>query len=146
MRLRRELVLATASVAAFGAGLVTHDQVGSSELAGPTATGCVVRFTNSGPAILNDSNHACTGARSVSVLSNGDLMVRSQSRGPVVSVSVDEDETLSSRGVLAGASGARDHTAVRFYSTRTGKQVRADSSVLKGSTSNIWLTWTHTGR
>lgn len=100
--------------------------------------GCVIRFNATGPAIFENSSHLCTGASSVSVLANGDLEIVQTVAAPVISVTVEEDETLSTQGVIAGASGGVRTTIVRFYSTQTGQQLRADSPVLQDSSANLW--------
>jgi hypothetical protein len=108
-------------------------------------TGCVIRFESGGPAIHANSTHRCTGANSVSVEADGDLLIRSDHHGAVISMTAEEDETLSQRGILAGPSGGTGTTIVRFYSTKTGAAVRADSAVLKGTYANLWMTWVHVG-
>lgn len=106
-----------------------------------SVTGCVVRFTDAGPRILNDDKHICTGATGVSVDEHGNLVVNTTARGAVITATVEEDETLSRRGIIAGPSVAVGTTRIAFYSTKTNAAVRADSDVLKGDLSNIWLTW-----
>ena len=109
--------------------------------AAPVVTGCAIRFTTNGPAIHTNSTHKCTGATSVSVASNGDLVITSAGRGPVISVTAEEDETLAKKGVLAGASGGISRTVVRFYSSRTGAFIPADSPTLQDPYANLWMTW-----
>lgn len=144
-----KLLVATSLLVASMTGIAAEHVRASSEPEASTTeaatlvTGCVIRFTSTGPAILDDANHRCTGATSVSVLTNGDLQIRTPRSGPIVSLTADEDETLTTRGIMAGASGQGEVTIVRFYSTRTGSAVRADSTTLQGSTSNIWMTWVH---
>jgi hypothetical protein len=104
--------------------------------------GCVIRFHDTGPAIfreLQPSLHWCVVG--VSVLANGDLEVVQTLAAPVVSVTVEEDETLSTQGIIAGASGGVRTTVVRFYSTQSGKQLRADSPLLQDTSANLWMTW-----
>lgn len=134
-----------AAVVAVAAGLFWFETAQASSAASAVVTGCVIRFEPSGPAIHANSTHACTGANSVSVEADGDLLIRSDPHGAVVSITAEEDETLARRGILAGPSGGIGTTVVRFYSTKTGAAVRADSTLLEGSYSNLWMTWVHTG-
>lgn len=142
---KRRFGVAAAVVAVAGGLLWYGTAQASPTAAAAVVTGCVIRFEPSGPAIHANSTHACTGANSVSVEADGDLLIRSDPHGAVVSITAEEDETLARRGILAGPSGGVGTTVVRFYSTRTGAAVRADSSVLEGSYSNLWMTWVHTG-
>jgi len=111
----------------------------------PIVTGCIIRFTSSGPVIHDNSWHHCTGADSVSVRSNGDLLLRHDRHGPIISVTVSPDESLSRRNIIAGASNGVNETVIRFQNARTGKAVRADSSRLVCTYCNIWVTWVHAG-
>ncbi len=109
-----------------------------------SVTGCAIRFTENGPAIHENATHSCTGAEPVRVV-NGDLEIKQKRGGPIVSVTVEEDETLSTRGIIGGPSGGTGTTIVRFFATRSNVPVDADSPALQGATSNIWLTWVHAG-
>jgi hypothetical protein len=117
--------------------------VNAASAASPTAdvSGCVIRFHPAGPQIHVNRTHECPGVRSVSVDENGMLVVRRSGAGSIQSVSVSPDETLSARGIVAGASGGVGITRVRFFDTTTGKPLPADSPKLHGPTANVWLTW-----
>lgn len=149
MRTRIRSGVAAVAVVAAAVGLVhyvTNDRPArASSQAVPVVTGCVIRFEATGPKIYANSTHLCTGARSVSVDGDGDLVITSAPHGPIISMTAEEDETLSRRGILAGPSGGVGRTVVRFYSTKTGAAVRADSPVLQGSYSNLWMTWINAG-
>lgn len=111
----------------------------------PVVSGCAIRFTANGPAIHANSTHHCTGARALSVAANGDLVIESSQHGAIISVTAEEDETLSRKGIQAGASGGLGRTVVRFYSSRTGAAVRADDVALQDPYSNLWMTWVNAG-
>lgn len=106
-----------------------------------SVTGCAIRFTSDGPRIHENSAHVCDGATSVRVQADGDLEIKQTSGAPIVSITVEEDETLSTRGIVAGPSGGTGTTIVRFFATRSEQPVRADSPALQGGYPNIWVTW-----
>ena len=103
--------------------------------------GCAVRLEDSGPYLLGNSAHYCTGFRSVSY-SHGWLEIISDSSRPVVSIAVSPDESLVARGILAGASGGGLHTRIRFYSIRTHHVLPAESPLLHCPKCNVWITIT----
>ncbi|RZS39232.1 hypothetical protein EV193_104448 [Herbihabitans rhizosphaerae] len=146
MRRSRWFAVALLGATVVGTGLYVSESTAEADgVAPPLVTGCAIRFEAAGPAIYQNSTHLCTGATSVAVEPDGDLVIRSGTRGPVISMTVEEDETLVRRGILAGPSGGGSETVVRFFSTRTGEPVRADADVLKGTYSNIWVTWVNAG-
>ena len=107
-----------------------------------TVTGCVIRFTPTGPVIHANATHACTGATSVTVTENGSLRIdQVGGGGQIVSVTVAVDETLAGRGVSCGGSGGVGTTVVRCFDSTTGELIPADSPRLVGALSNLWLTW-----
>lgn len=104
--------------------------------------GCVIRLLSTGPAVLDDANHACSPrVTAVSVSAGGDLVVTHDPIAQVVACTVAIDETLAGRGVIAGASAGLTSTVIRFYSTVSHAVVRADSAAVTGSSSNIFITW-----
>jgi hypothetical protein len=103
--------------------------------------GCAVRLEDNHPYLLANASHFCTGFSKVRYV-KGWLEVISDSKLPVVSIAVSPDESLVARGVLAGASGGGLRTVIRFYSTRTGRIVRAESPQLHCPTCNVWITIT----
>lgn len=111
----------------------------------PTVTGCVIRFYSTGPQIHENSAHLCTGANSVEVTEDGDLLITSDWQGPVVSIAVNPDESLVLLGILAGASDGLGKTKIKFWSAETGQRVRADSPTLVCQWCNLWITWVHGG-
>lgn len=144
----------TRLVAALGAaglagGIYTASGLvatGSPETSAVTTsvTGCAIRFTVKGPHLHENSAHECNGASAVSVNAAGELVIKQTVGGPpVVSMTIDEDETLATRGIVAGGSGGTGTTRVRFFNTRSGQSVRADSPTLQGDFANIWVTWVH---
>jgi len=110
--------------------------------------GCVIRFDTLSPTgksvvprIYENTAHACVGVTSVSVdWSNGDLVVRGNGSNTVVSVVVSPDETLTAKGISAGASGGGNCTRVRFYD-RDGHRVPAYSLDLYSPAANLWMMW-----
>lgn len=109
--------------------------------------GCVVRFDErtpdqkTVPRIHANPSHYCVGVTSLTVNpDNGDLEVRSNTQGPIVSLAVSPDETLAARGISCGGSGGGGITRIRCFD-RDGVRLRADGPELFGTYSNLWLTW-----
>jgi hypothetical protein len=104
--------------------------------------GCIVRLLSTGPVVLDDASHHCSPrVTGVSVVGN-DLHIAHDPVTEIVSASVSIDETLTQRGVIAGASAGFSVTVVRFFDTdNNGDVVAADSGNVTGSTSNIFVTW-----
>ena len=59
----------------------------------------------------------------------------------VASMWISPDETLSRRGIMAGASVTRDHWRILFTrATASGvRAVSCASTILRGDTANIWV-------
>ena len=109
--------------------------------------GCVVRFDErdadevTQPRIHANQAHYCVGVTDITVNpENGDLEVRSDTQGPIVSLAVSPDETLAARGISCGGSGGGGITRIRCFD-RDGAPVRADGPEIYGTYSNLWLTW-----
>lgn len=109
--------------------------------------GCVVRFDKkdaSGektvPTIHANESHYCVGVTDVDVEADGDLVVRSDTVGPIMSLAVSSDETLTEKGITCGGSGGGGTTIVRCFD-RDGTKVRADGREIHGARSNLWLSW-----
>ena len=110
--------------------------------------GCAIRFDERDahkktvPRIHANQAHYCVGVSSVSAdAKTGELVVRSETEGPIVSLAVSPDETLTERGISCGASGGGHVTRVRCFD-RDGTRLRADGPELFGKYSNLWLNWT----
>lgn len=114
---------------------------GASAPASSTAvSGCVIRFAASGPVVHTDRTHDCPFVTDVVVDAAGRLVVYRERGDAVQAAMVSPDETLSSRGIIAGASWNHTRTTIRFYDADTGP-IRADDPQLRGPTANIWITW-----
>lgn len=136
------------AVWAFGAVLVaTASFAWVTAAATPSSdtdvTGCVIRFWASGPVVYTDGMHHCPFVTDVYVDSSGRLVVERDRGDAVQATMVNPDETLSSRGIIAGASWSQTRTTIRFYDTDTGP-IRADDPELRGPTANVWITWVTT--
>lgn len=110
--------------------------------------GCVIRFDAAGPRIHANPTHHCTGARRVGISADGrvELTFSDEQRASVITLTADPDETLVSRGVVAGATASTRTLYVRLYDT-VGNQAldlrrSADRLRVAGSLSNMWLSWT----
>jgi len=104
--------------------------------------GAVVRFTSSGPVVHFNSIHANTAVESMTIRSDGALildLVASPwpSGAAVVDSYVDEDESLSGR-YFCGGSGGVTNLLIKCRD-RGGAFVRADSPALVCSTCNLWV-------
>ncbi|HEX5542459.1 MAG TPA: hypothetical protein VFX60_13010 [Micromonospora sp.] len=104
--------------------------------------GCIVRFPTATPEILTTGGHVCSPrVTGVSVAANGDLLIHTLPVDGIVAATVEEDETLVMRGISAGPSVGFDVTVVRFYSNALARTVRADGPEVRGSSSNVFVTW-----
>lgn len=112
----------------------------SSQSVSSDVAGCVIRLYPSGPRVHVDKTHTCPYVTDVRVR-DGVLQVERGHAESIQAAVVSPDETLSARGILAGASWARGRTLVRFYDTRADAPIPADDPRLTGSTANIWLVW-----
>lgn len=99
--------------------------------------GCVIRLLSTGPILLNDDNHHCSSTvTGVSVNGSGYLVITYEPMTEVMGCSAEEDETLTDRGVQAGASVGLSRSTVRF--TVAGVHVAANSATVTGANSNIF--------
>jgi hypothetical protein len=104
--------------------------------------GCIVRLLPAGPMLLDDANHHCSPrVTGVSVAANGDLHIAHDAVTQVVTCTVSIDETLTAKGIIAGASAGLTVTVVRFKDTDVHAVVAADSGNVTGSAANIFVTW-----
>lgn len=137
------LLIGTTAGVAVGAAYLYPASAGN-----PTVqSGCVIRFderTSSGltrPRVHANSAHYCVGVTDVyAEYPSGDVVIKQQTVGPVVYISVSPDETLAARGITCGASGGVGVLRLRCYD-RAGR-VKAYSPKMYGSTSNLWVGWT----
>lgn len=106
-------------------------------------TGCAVRLVDAGPYLHANSQHICDGVSSVSVLDNGDLKFTGLDNAPIVSMTCEEDETLTRAGISCGMSGGSGTAIARLYSSKTGGPIRADHPVVTSPSANLWLTFVH---
>lgn len=123
------------------------------EGAGGVATlGCVLRITPGGLYFHTNTAHynvGCVGAWIDPEL--GDLRISHEYWGPVMSINVQGDETITgTRGIVAGASGGTDGTRVVFYDTALGRKLDlrngSDYGRLASTGSNIWFSLTQKER
>ncbi|WP_094453144.1 hypothetical protein [Parenemella sanctibonifatiensis] len=135
-----------ALVAAGGVGAAAENFMRDADADNAVAIrGCVIRFDerdaegNTVPRIHANSSHYCVGVTEVTI-ENGDLVVYSNTVGPIVSLAVSPDESLAKLGFTCGGSGGGHRTAVRCYD-RDGVKVDADSPRMYGQYNNLWLTW-----
>lgn len=141
------VVLAFALVAAGVAGATAENYLRDASHDNKIAIrGCVIRFDerdaagNTVPRIHANSSHYCVGVTGLEVQDDGDLVVYSNTVGPIVSLAVSPDETLAAKGLTCGGSGGGYSTTIRCYD-RNGNKVAADSPTMYGAYSNMWLTW-----
>lgn len=128
---------AVAAVTCLVAGMVIAPD-GSPDL---LLDGCVIRFMSATPTIATGAHHCSERVTSVFIDGNGDLRINTDPITNVVAATAAIDETLSARGIIAGASVALDNTTVTFYNTATHTKVRPDSASVIGSNSNIFMMW-----
>lgn len=112
--------------------------------------GCVVRFDSGTPRIHTNATHRCIGVRSVRISSTGNLQASysKEQAGAVVNVQADPDETLTTRGLVTGASTTGSSVQISFYDGRIRRRLdlrrASDLARVSGKTANVWLTWTKT--
>ncbi|WP_311210080.1 MULTISPECIES: hypothetical protein [unclassified Aeromicrobium] len=89
-------------------------------------------------ALHANSTHAVPGVKSVKRRANCDIEVDFESKkgDKVVSVLVDEDETMSRLGVSAGASGGLYRVTIQMW--RNGKKICPQDKRF-GKSGNLWL-------
>lgn len=137
-------------VVLFGSGVaVGANYQYPASLANPLVTrGCVIRFDQrvdgrTVPRIHANAAHYCVGVRRVyAEYPSGDLVIEVQPVGPMVTINVIEDETLSARGIQCGPSGADLVVRVSCYS-RSGAKAKAYGSTIHGTYSNLWFSTTN---
>lgn len=102
-----------------------------------------VRIPNTGIYLHDNTSHASVGIRALTMTSRCDLVIWMDddlATEHVVSIDIDEDETLSRLQVVAGGSGGAGKVTVPFH--RLGKHLCANSRTF-GRNANIWVTVTH---
>ncbi|MFW6599350.1 hypothetical protein ACQBAU_12040 [Propionibacteriaceae bacterium Y2011] len=141
------LVAAFALVGAGAVGATAEDYLRDANHNDKVAIrGCVIRFDERNaagetvPRIHANSAHYCVGVTGVEVEDDGDLLIRSNTPGPIMSLSVSPDESLARLGYTCGASGGLSTTIIRCYD-RDGVKIAADSPRMYGAYNNLWLTW-----
>lgn len=104
-----------------------------------------VRLYPEGPAIHANAAHVATGVASVRIgEDDGWLWIVHDSSHPVAAILCSPDETITARGILAGASGGTNYSRVRFTEvTPTGPvpldlRDPAQYAKVAGSSSNLW--------
>jgi len=105
--------------------------------------GCVIRF-DGGPHIYDITNHACNAVQSVSVNSDGDLvlnLVGLPAGSKILTMYAEEDEILSGK-VQCGPSGGVGTTLVRCYS-RAGNHVTVTGPTMNQPFANLWMGWVY---
>lgn len=110
---------------------------------GSTVTyGGVARLPDTGSwRFLRDGSHVTAGYTDIKCDSAGVLWLYYEPLKNVASVWVSPDETLSRRGILAGASVNVAYTKVLFTRiTSEGPQrIGCGNPVLRGDSANIWV-------
>ena len=118
---------------AAGGHVYREDQVDSH------LSSTVVRL---GPSVYLHTNpaHYTVGVTAVEVdRKTGDLILyRTPARGERIGVCiVDEDETVSRLGIMAGCTGGAERSVIRL-TDKNGKRVRADDERF-GLRANVWV-------
>ena len=147
--LRRLAIAVVAAVSLIAAGVVGaaaenyfRDASWKNKVA---IRGCVVRFDERDaagktvPRIHANQAHYCVGVTRLAI-EKGDLVAYSNTQGPIVSLAVSPDESLTKLGITCGGTGGGYRTAIRCYD-REGVKIDADSPRMYGTYNNLWLTW-----
>ncbi|MEH6937299.1 hypothetical protein V7056_05465 [Bacillus sp. JJ664] len=105
--------------------------------------GGVIRLGTKGVYLHVNSSHHSVGIKSVKINSSGNLEIATESVTPVISINVSPDETLASKGVIAGASVGNQTTIIKF--SKNGKPLNlkrsSDYSLIASDVSNLWVSW-----
>lgn len=145
------LVVAFAAALFAGGAAIGAAYMYDRSVSNPTVqSGCVIRFdqrTAGGqtrPRLYANASHFCVGVVKVyAEYPSGALVIDQQATQPVINISVSPDETLVARGISCGASGGFNVTKV--YCRDYSGPVKAYSSKMYGSSSNLWIGWTSWG-
>lgn len=158
---RRRLASATAlTVAALlgaTAATATHNHhTGPIPAEQTVVSGAVIRFLpedDGHPSIHANGAHVAAGVKSVRIHPSTGWVEVTQDmtnapRNPVVTAQCQADEHLGGRlGIICGATGGTDSTRFALYSTKHDRPLdlrkKADRDFIAGSTSNLWVQWTH---
>lgn len=113
--------------------------------------GCVIRFSELSdtgnsviPTIHANSTHRCVGVETVRADWSTDpdrgklILTHGDGLSEVVSMTVDEDETLTSKGIRCGGSGGGNVTKIECYNA-DGDFVPAWSLEMYSPWANIWF-------
>lgn len=115
---------------------------------GTVTGGCVIRILARGPKVHANPSHRCVGVKSVRLSASGKILLThsSEQRGAVINVQGDTDETLTTRGIAAGTSVSASQMYFSLYDSRINRRLNlrkaADLRRARGTTSNLWLSWT----
>lgn len=149
------LALGVAALLGLGAGAAASSwmtpAVPGSDV---VVSGCVIRFSNADgtPSIHANAAHMCAGVESVRIdPATGWVEITQKVTGatqnPILFAQVQTDETLSGRGIIAGATGGTDRTRFVLHDTTLGRtldlRVQADRDRVQGRNSNLWVGWFH---
>lgn len=108
--------------------------------------GACVRLYDTGPELHTNPAHVALDVASVHVgPDDGFLWIVHASSAPVVAILCSPDETLTSRGITAGASGGTNYSRVRFAEHGVPLDLRDPAHYAKvaGSSSNLWYAVVH---
>lgn len=112
-----------------------------------TALGACIRLYPDGPALhVNDAHSAC-GVTGAHIGDDGYLWITHAQSRPVVAIVPVPDETLTARGITAGASGGTNYSRVLLAEHGVALDLRdpADYAKVAGSFSNLWYFVLHDG-
>jgi hypothetical protein len=142
-----------AGIALFlSGGLLAHAVTGPSD---PPMTGsqvCVsggaVRLTDDGPQWHENTRHNTVGFDTTvepEITDDGDILIDLVDTLDVISITIEEDETLSAKGVWAGGSGGVGDVEISMRKTGASNiplelDQASDYSMVRGDYSNLWVT------
>lgn len=143
-RAQRRLALAILAlgVAVYLAALNVRGAMLTIEPGTTVTYGAVARLPDVGGwTYLRTGGHVSVGYTEVECLSNGQLEVRYEPLAAVASAWVSPDETLTRRGILAGASVGLTYSRILFTRVTDAGPVAVScaSSTLRGDVANVWL-------
>jgi hypothetical protein len=109
----------------------------------PYAGGCI-RLTNAGPEWHINPQHVTVGFNPYihpTINADGELHANMLTAFPVIAAIAEPDETISSRGIEAGISGAVADVDIWF--SKAGRKLdlndAADYALVRGTYANVWI-------
>jgi hypothetical protein len=136
-------VILAGSIGAYAATVVSEPTDEANAVGSIVHRGGVIRL-GTNLYVHQNSVHTAVGITGLHVINGCTLTLdlETQPGERVMAAIVDEDETVSKLGIMAGLSGGTGTATIYLYN-RSGVQVCANSSIF-GTNANLWVELTYT--